>query len=187
MSQSVIRMTYRIETSGDVAALAAKIASDQSTGTFVPTPGETPELKARAGARVVDLRNLEHASTPSIPEADLGAHGPFTRGEADIEFPLEAIGTDLAALTTIAIGGVFSIKGFSGIRIVDMKLPPEFAAAHPGPQFGIAGSRTLTGVEERPIIGTIVKPALGLRPHETAEMVRELVDADVDFIKDDEK
>jgi ribulose 1,5-bisphosphate carboxylase large subunit-like protein len=187
MSQSVIRMTYRIETSGDVATLAAKIANDQSTGTFVPTPGETPELKARVGARVVDLRTLEPVSTSSFSEADPSARGPYACGEADIEFPLEAIGTDLAALTTIAIGGVFSIKGFSGIRVVGMKLPPEFAKAHPGPQFGIGGSRALTGVKERPIIGSIVKPALGLRPHETAEMVRELVDADVDFIKDDEK
>ena len=68
-----------------------------------------------------------------------------------------------------------------------MKLPQEFRGAHPGPQFGVAGSRRLTGVEGRPIIGTIVKPALGLRPHETAEMVGELVDAGVDFIKDDEK
>ena len=37
------------------------------------------------------------------------------------------------------------------------------------------------------MIGSIVKPALGLRPHETAELVHELVEADVDFIKDDEK
>ncbi|MDE3174604.1 MAG: ribulose-bisphosphate carboxylase large subunit family protein [Pseudomonadota bacterium] len=187
MSGSVVRVTYRIETSGEVAALADKIASDQSTGTFVPTPGETPELKARVGARVVALRALPSQASPSFPETDPGSHGPYHRGEADIEFPLEAIGTDLAALTTIAIGGVFSIKGFNGIRIVDMRLPREFAAAHPGPQFGIAGSRALTGVKERPIVGSIVKPALGLRPHETAEMVRELVEADVDFIKDDEK
>lgn len=185
MAQSVIRVTYRIETAGEVAALADKIASDQSTGTFVPTPGETPELKARVGARVVALRPLEPVATPSFPEAEPRAS--YNRGEADIEFPLEAIGTDLAALTTIAIGGVWSIKGFSGVRVVDMKLPQEFAAAHPGPQFGIAGSRALTGVEGRPLIGTIVKPALGLRPNETAEMVRELAEADVDFIKDDEK
>src|SRR6202453_1512684 len=103
MTQAVIRLTYRIETSGDVAALAAKIASDQSTGTFVPTPGETPELKARVGARVVDLRKLAPVSPPSFPEVDPAASGPYVRGEADIEFPLEAIGTDLAALTTIAI------------------------------------------------------------------------------------
>ena len=186
MSQSVIRMTYRIETAGDVAALADKIASDQSTGTFVPTPGETPELKARVGARVVALRPLEPVATPSFPDMRRAA-GAINRGEAEIEFPLEAVGTDLAALTTIAIGGVWSIKGFSGVRIVDMKLPREFAAAHPGPQFGIEGSRALTGVRGRPMIGTILKPALGLRPHETAEMVRELADADVDFIKDDEK
>ena len=187
MPQSVIRMTYRIETAGEVAALAEKIASDQSTGTFVPTPGETPELKARVGARVVALRPLEATRTPSFPETRPGADGLYRRGEADIEFPLEAVGTDLAALTTIAIGGVWSIKGFSGVRIVDMKLPQEFAAAHPGPQFGIEGSRALTGVRERPLIGSIVKPALGLRPHETAEMVRELAEADVDFVKDDEK
>ncbi len=73
----------------------------------MPSPGETPELKARVGARVVDLRNLEPASAPSFPEARPNAEGPYARGEADIEFPLEAIGTDLAALTTIAIGGVF--------------------------------------------------------------------------------
>ena len=180
-------MTYRIETPGDVGALAAKIASDQSTGTFVATPGETPELKARVGARVVGLRMLDPVSTPSFPETSPDASGRYNRGEADIEFPLEAVGTDLAALTTIAIGGVFSIKGFSGIRVVDMNLPREFADAHPGPQYGIEGSRALTGVGERPIIGSIVKPALGLRPHETAEMVRELVEAGVDFIKDDEK
>ena len=187
MSNAVIRMTYRIETAGDVAALADKIASDQSTGTFVALPGETPELKARVGARVVGLRPLAPVATPSFPETDLSFSGPYACGEADIEFPLDAVGTDLAALATIAIGGVYSIKGFSGVRVVDMKLPPEFGAAHPGPQFGVAGSRALTGVGERPIIGSIVKPALGLRPQETAVMVRELVEADVDFIKDDEK
>ncbi len=68
-----------------------------------------------------------------------------------------------------------------------MVLPPAFAAAHPGPQFGTAGTRRLTGVAGRPVIGSIVKPALGLRPHETAAIVRELVEAEVDFIKDDEK
>ncbi|WP_217578277.1 3-oxo-isoapionate-4-phosphate decarboxylase OiaX [Mesorhizobium sp. GbtcB19] len=180
----MITLTYRIETSGSIEALAAKIASDQSTGTFVALPGETEELKARVAARVLAIRHLPDAAQPSIPEA---GSGPFRRADVDIAFPFDAIGTDLAALMTIAIGGTYSIRGLSGIRIVDMKLPEEFRGAHPGPQFGVAGSRRLTGVEGRPIIGTIVKPALGLRPHETAEMVGELIRAGVDFIKDDEK
>jgi len=180
----MITLTYRIETSESIEALAAKIASDQSTGTFVALPGETEELKARVAARVLAIRHLPEALQPSIPEA---GNVPFKRADVDIGFPFDAIGTDLSALMTIAIGGTYSIKGLSGIRIVDMKLPDDYRGAHPGPQFGVAGSRKLTGVEGRPIIGTIVKPALGLRPPETAAMVGELIEAGVDFIKDDEK
>ncbi|KQQ78013.1 3-oxo-isoapionate-4-phosphate decarboxylase OiaX [Rhizobium sp. Leaf321] len=181
-----ITLTYRIETPGSPEAMASKIASDQSTGTFVPLPGETEELKSRVAARVVAVRPLENAETPTWPEVGK-THPPLSRADVDIEFPLDAIGTDLSALMTIAIGGVYSIKGMTGIRVIDMKLPAAFGEAHPGPQFGIAGSRRLTGVRGRPIIGTIVKPALGLRPHETAELVDELVQSGVDFIKDDEK
>jgi ribulose 1,5-bisphosphate carboxylase large subunit-like protein len=182
----MILLTYRIETPGSVEAMAQKIASDQSTGTFVAVQGETEELKARVAARVVAIRMLPPTDLPSFgPVA--GETGPFNVAEADIAFPLDAIGTDLSALMTIAIGGAYSIKGLSGLRIVDMKLPDAYADAHPGPQFGLAGSRRLTGVQDRPIIGTIVKPALGLRPHETAEIVGELIGSGVDFIKDDEK
>ena len=182
----MIRLTYRIETPGPIEAMAAKIASDQSTGTFVALPGETEELKARVAARVGDIRPLPATDQPSFPDEG-GNATRFNRADVDIDFPMDAVGTDLSALMTIAIGGVFSIKGLTGIRIVDLKLPQEFASAYLGPQFGVAGSRRLTGVESRPIIGTIVKPALGLRPHDTAEMVAELIEAGVDFIKDDEK
>lgn len=183
-TQTFITLTYLIETPGNPEKMAAKIASDQSTGTFVPVPGETEELKNRVAARVVNVRPL-----PSVPHSSFPTEeaGPFNRAEADIAFPFDAIGTDLAALMTIAIGGIYSIKGFTGIRVVDMKLPEAFGKAWPGPQFGVEGSRKLTGVRGRPIIGTIIKPALGLRPHETAALVKEVIDADADFIKDDEK
>ena len=62
----MIVLTYRIETPGSTEALAAKIASDQSTGTFVALPGETPELKARVAARVLAVRPLEPTKTPSL-------------------------------------------------------------------------------------------------------------------------
>lgn len=182
----MIVITYRIETSGSIEAMAEKIASDQSTGTFVPVPGETPELKARVAARVLAIRPLADAEYPSWPEAAAG-HGPIRRADADIAFPLDAVGADLSALMTIAVGGIFSIRGMTGLRVVDLKLPQEYQSAYPGPQFGLPGSRRLTGVYDRPIIGTIVKPALGLRPHETAELVGELIGSGVDFIKDDEK
>ena len=54
----MIRLTYLIETDGSPERLAAKIASDQSTGTFVAVPGETEELKARVAARVAAGHSL---------------------------------------------------------------------------------------------------------------------------------
>ncbi len=179
-----IRLTYLIETPGDPARLAEKIASDQSTGTFVDLPGETEALKNRVAARVVELRYRSALQTPSIPSPE---SGPYNRAEADIDYPLEAIGIDLAALMTIAISGAYAIKGFTGLRVIDMKLPEAFRNKYLGPQFGVIGSRKLTAVYDRPIIGTIIKPALGLRPNETAELVCDVLAADADFIKDDEK
>lgn len=184
MTASEIRVTYRLETAGDPAAMAAKIASDQSTGTFTELPGETDAVRARCAARVVGLMPLEPLATPSIP--DVGGSGPYKRANAVIAYPLEAIGTDVASLMTIAIGGVYAAKGLTGIRVMDIDLPAEWRC-HPGPQFGIAGSRRLIGVAEGPIIASIIKPSLGLLPEETAEVVRTLCEAGVDFIKDDEK
>ncbi|RUU73482.1 ribulose 1,5-bisphosphate carboxylase, partial [Mesorhizobium sp. M7A.T.Ca.TU.009.01.1.2] len=100
----MITLTYRIETPGSIEALAAKIASDQSTGTFVALPGETEELKARVAARVLAIRPLADAERPSLPDS---GNGPFRRADVDIAFPFDAIGTDLSALMTIAIGGTY--------------------------------------------------------------------------------
>ncbi len=178
-----IRVTYRIETPGSVEAMAAKIAADQSTGTFTDLPGETEALKARYAARVERIEPLPDADRPGFP-SDLP--GPFRRADVTIAWPLDAIGTDIAALMTITVGGVYAVRGLTGVRVTDFDLPPAFAC-HPGPQFGIEGSRRLMGVPEGPMIASIIKPSLGLSPKDTAQVVQSLCEAGVDFIKDDEK
>jgi ribulose-bisphosphate carboxylase large chain len=183
MSTESIRITYRLETSGDIAQLAAKIASDQSTGTFTQVPGETAEVQARCAASVEQISPLPAVETPSIPD---GGTGPYHRADVVIAYPLEAVGTDIAALATITIGGVYAVKGLTGVRVMDIDLP-EAWACHPGPQFGIEGSRRLTGVHAGPIIASIIKPSLGLLPEEAAAVIKQLCAAGVDFIKDDEK
>jgi ribulose-bisphosphate carboxylase large chain len=69
---------------------------------------------------------------------------------------------------------------------MDIDFPPQYLSQFRGPVFGIAGCRKLTGVYERPLIGTIIKPSIGLSPEETADLVDVLVKAGIDFIKDDE-
>ena len=184
MADDMIRVTYRIECAGDVEAMAAKIASDQSTGTFTELPAETEAVRARCAARVEQVTPLEPLAVPSIP--DPAGQGPYHRADVTIAYPLEAVGTDIAALMTITIGGVFAVKGVTGIRVMDIDLPQAWAC-HPGPQFGIDGSRRLMGVETGPMIASIIKPSLGLLPDETAAVVADLCAAGVDFIKDDEK
>ncbi|NIY71229.1 ribulose 1,5-bisphosphate carboxylase [Marivivens donghaensis] len=184
MSRSTIQVAYRIETSGEIEALAAKIASDQSTGTFTALPNETDEVRARCAATVVKIVPLESSVTPSFPDPD--GTGPYHRADVTIAYPLEAVGTDIAALMTITIGGVYAVRGLTGVRVKDIDLPSEWSC-HPGPQFGISGSRKLMGVTDGPMIASIIKPSLGLLPDETAAVVKTLCDAGVDFIKDDEK
>lgn len=184
MHSEVVRITYRLETSGDIEALANKVAADQSTGTFTELPGETEAVRARCAAQVEQIVPLAPLATPSIPDPD--GKGPYHRADVTIAFPLEAIGTDIAALMTVAIHGVYAVKGLSGARVMDIDLPPAWAV-HPGPQFGIPGSRRLMGVPDGPMIASIIKPSLGLLPDETAAVVAQLCAAGVDFVKDDEK
>jgi ribulose 1,5-bisphosphate carboxylase large subunit-like protein len=184
MSRSTINVTYRLETNGDIEKLAAKIASDQSTGTFTELANETDEVRARCAATVTNITPLEPADHPSFPDPD--GTGPYNRADVTIAYPLEAVGTDIAALMTITVGGVYAVRGLTGVRVRDFDLPQEWSC-HSGPQFGIAGSRRLMGVENGPMIASIIKPSLGLLPEETATVVKTLCEAGVDFIKDDEK
>ncbi|MFV0333195.1 MAG: 3-oxo-isoapionate-4-phosphate decarboxylase OiaX [Tropicimonas sp.] len=189
-SKDMIRVTYRLEipafAGASLEAMAAKIASDQSTGTFTELPGETEAVKARCAARVLSVTPLAEAATPGFPRPEDPEGTRYLRGDAVIGFPLDAVGTDIAALMTITVGGVYSARGLSGVRVMDFDLPAAWSC-HPGPQFGIDGSRRIMNVPEGPMIASIIKPALGLTPQETATVVGQLCEAGVDFIKDDEK
>lgn len=179
-----IEADYLIETAHDPRAAAEAMAGEQSSGTFVAVPGETPALKERSAARVERLEVIGEAAAPSLPGA--GGTGPIIRAGVTLSWPLANLGPSLPNLMATVAGNLFELKQFSGLKLLDLRLPPAFAAAYAGPRFGIAGTRRLAGVEGRPLIGTIVKPSVGLGPQETAELVRTLAEADIDFIKDDE-
>lgn len=184
-----IEADYLLETPGDIQRVADFMAGEQSSGTFVPVPGETPELKARAAAQVTRLELLEETfATPSLPSARVKA-GPETRVRrafVTLSWPLDTMGPSLPNLLATVAGNLFELGPVTGLRLLDLRLPDAFAAAYPGPRFGVAGTRRLAGVEGRPIIGTIIKPSVGLGPEETATLVDELCRAGIDFIKDDE-
>lgn len=177
--------TYRIETPLPVEKAAEVLAGEQSSGTFVAVPGETAELKERFGARVEKITALETVNEPGLPGCR-AQQGEFHRAEIVVSWPLENVGFNLPALVSTIQGNLYELSQFSGLKLLDLELPSSFANAFRGPNFGIAGSRQLTGVQNRPLIGTIIKPSVGLTSQQTAQLVKTLADAGIDFIKDDE-
>ncbi|MDP5279792.1 ribulose-bisphosphate carboxylase large subunit family protein [Sphingomonas sp. DG1-23] len=180
--------TYWIETAFPLEQAATTMAGEQSTGTFVRVPGETDELREAHAARVEDLVELGEVAAPSLPGSGLPKSGDARRRAARVilSWPIANFGPSLPNLLAAVAGNLSELKAFSGLKLLDLKLPPVFLERYQGPQFGVAGTRRLAGVYDRPIIGTIIKPSVGLSPEATAEQVRVLVEAGVDFIKDDE-
>lgn len=187
--QQRIEADYWIETAWPLEEAAEAMAGEQSSGTFVEIPGETPELKERSAAKVVRIEPLDSVATPSLPGAGVpkGADSPvYRRGWATLSWPLDNMGASLPNLLATVAGNLFELKQFSGLKLLDLRLPEAFRERYQGPQFGIQGTRALSGVENLPLVGTIIKPSVGLSPEATADLVRLLAEAGIDFIKDDE-
>src|SRR5689334_19134898 len=171
-SPARIEADYLLETAYPLEAAAEAIAGEQSSGTFVPVPGETPELKERAAARVECITVVGEAEEPALPGAGMPQKGgPRLRALVTLSWPPDNLGPSLPNLLATVAGNLFELKQASGLRLVDIRLPDAFAAAYRGPQFGIDGTRRLAGVRGRPLIGTIIKPSVGLSPEDTAELV----------------
>lgn len=182
-----IEADYLIETAIDPMQAAEIMAGEQSSGTFRPVPAETPELKLRAAARIEQLEALEPVTTPTLP----GAMQPkdkqiWQRALVTLSWPLDNIGPSLPNLITTIAGNLFELQPLSGIRLLDLRLPTAFAERYAGPKFGMQGTRAFAGVPERPLIGTIIKPSVGLSADATGALVADLCAGGIDFIKDDE-
>ena len=140
-----ISATYLIETPLAVEKAAAALAGEQSSGTFVAVPGETEELKQRFAARVEKITPLEAVSEPSLPGCR-SATGTFRRAEIVVSWLVDNFGFNLPALVSTIQGNLYELSQFSGLKLMDLELPPSFARQFRGPKFGVAGTRQLTGV-----------------------------------------
>jgi ribulose-bisphosphate carboxylase large chain len=171
---STITATYELDTATAPERAADIIAGEQSSGTFVSIPGEDEALKARA------------AATWQITPLNEPCAAPNKRYLLKLSWPLQNLGASLPNLLATVAGNLYELKHVAKLRLLDIELPDEFAAAYPGPAFGIAGTRRLAGVATGPLVGTIIKPSVGLSADGTTEFVDQLCAAGVDFIKDDE-
>lgn len=188
-ARSEFTARYFVESTVPSDKVAEIIAGEQSSGTFVTLPGETAQLKERSRARVTRVLPMTASAQPTLHSAVLqrqGLDGPFERAEIEIAFPVDNVGANLPSLLATVAGNLFELGEVTALRLLDLDLSPSHAAEFQGPAFGIEGTRQLAGVHGRPLVGTIVKPSIGLSAEQTAQLVDSLCAAGIDFIKDDE-
>ena len=179
--------TYDIASYFELDRAATVLAGEQSSGTFIAVPGETPELRARHGARVISVDPIPLPLGTPLPGAARPSQGACLRaGRVRIGFPLENFGPSVPNLLCAVAGNLYELRELAACRLIDLDFPTEFARAYPGPAFGSPGTRQLIGVGDGVIVGTIVKPSVGLVGEPFRALIRQLVEAEIDFIKDDE-
>ena len=180
---------YLIETPLSPAKVAEVMAGEQSCGTFTRVAGETDALRARARAVVEAVEELESAEAPSLPNAWLarrGTAGPWRRARVAISFPVANVGANLATLAAIVAGNLYDLGEVTGLRLEEVALPDAYRDRFPLPCQGIAGTRRLVGAPDGPLVGSIIKPNVGLSADEIGVLAGQLCAAGLDFIKDDE-
>ena len=123
LTQPIIA-TYLIETPLAVEQAAEMIAGEQSSGTFLPIPGETIELKARARARVIEIKLLEVVDQPSLrgskSQATSDGKQRYQRAEIKIAFPFDNIGCNIPTLAATVCGNLYELAEHSGCKFDDL-------------------------------------------------------------------
>jgi ribulose-bisphosphate carboxylase large chain len=189
MARETVVAEYLLETPLEPEKVAGIMAGEQSCGTFVRVAGETDALRARAGAEVLRVEELEPMAAAGLSSAYLerkGARGPWRRAAVRIAYPTANIGPNLPTLASTVAGNLFDLGEVSGLRLETIDVPASYRASFDKPCHGVDGTRKELQVLDRPVFGTIIKPNVGLSAQEIAGLVDGLCHAGVDFIKDDE-
>jgi 2,3-diketo-5-methylthiopentyl-1-phosphate enolase len=160
-----------------IPIIAPMLAVEQSTGTWVPVPGETLEVRCQHIAKVIGVYEVPDYESTVPP--NLQTRQWFVQ----IAYPEVNIGEQIPMLLTTVVGNI-SMGG--DIKLVDVRLPKKYVDGFKGPKFGIEGIRKMLGVKKRPLLNNMIKPCTGYRLKVGAELFRKAALGGCDVIKDDE-
>lgn len=168
-SENDLICRFFVEPEGNSAIEKAceNIAAESSIGTWTELSTMESEIYERLG--------------PHVFEIDTAS------GEVLIAYPSDLFepGNIPEILSSIA-GNIFGMKAVENLRLLDVEFPEKLARSFLGPRFGISGVREVLGVFDRPLVGTIIKPKLGLNSEKHAHVAYESWVGGCDIVKDDE-
>jgi ribulose-bisphosphate carboxylase large chain len=157
--------TFYVEPEGiTLKEAAGGVAAESSVGTWTQLTTEQPYVKR------------------------LAAHVYSIEGSViKIAYPIELFEpSNMPNILSSVAGNVFGLKALKNLRLLDIEMPRQLLASFKGPAFGIAGIRKLLKIPKRPLVGTIIKPKLGLNTKDHAKVAYEAWFGGCDIVKDDE-
>lgn len=83
-------------------------------------------------------------------------------------------------------GNIFGMKSIKGILWEDLRISEKMLKSFKGPRYGISGLRRIMKIPDRPFLGTIIKPKVGLNEKEHAKVAYSAWIGGCDIVKDDE-
>lgn len=156
---------FFVETEGiSLKEAAGGIAAESSIGTWTETT-TTKDYVEKLAAKVFEIE----------------------KNNIKIAYPIELFepGNMPNTLSSIA-GNIFGLRDLKNLRLNDIHFPEKLLKSFKGPKYGIEGIRKILKVKKRPLIGTIVKPKLGLKTEDHAKVAYEAWVGGCDIVKDDE-
>jgi ribulose-bisphosphate carboxylase large chain len=167
--------TFHLEGKVSLCNAAWELAIGQSVGNpNVRNSWETDELFEKYSAKVI---------------GDEEALKKVTAGIIDIAFPIVNTNWKEDGITQLMVqvmGGQLDIDNVLKCRLLNLHFPQKVLDYFKGPKYGISGIRDYLDLHDRPLLGGIVKPKTGISPEILLEMVKEMVEGGVNFIKEDE-
>jgi ribulose-bisphosphate carboxylase large chain len=155
---------------------------------YVEPAGVNIDEAAGAVAAESSIGTWTELSTVKPYVLRLAAHVFSIEGNIiKIAYPLQLfeLGSMPNILSSVA-GNVFGLRALRNLRLNDILFPRDIIRSFKGPKYGVNGIRKLLKVNDRPLIGTIIKPKLGLKMVDHAKVAYDAWVGGCDIVKDDE-
>ena len=169
-SEKDLVVMYYVEKSNECKSLESaseEIAKESSIGTWTEIATLSSDIAKRLKPSVFYINEDNGIIKIAYPEE---------------LFELDNIPQILSAIA----GNIYGMKVIENLRLIDVTFPKSMIDVHYGPKYGIKGIRKILGIENRPLLGTIVKPKVGLNEIEHARVCGDAWMGGLDIVKDDE-
>lgn len=147
--------------------VASEVAAESSTGSNLKVGSATP-FSTHLNARVYKIDAASNLVWIAYPWEIFDSEG------------------NVQNILTFIAGNIFGVSQVRGCKLVDVYFPPQMLVQYDGPSYTIDDARKYLGVFDSPILGTIIKPKIGLTSSEYAELCYDFWVGGGHFVKNDE-